>query len=79
LNRFKFALTTAGIIAAVGGISVASANSGHHHSGPGLGSLSGYTKDQCKDGGWKTFGVFKNQGDCVSFFASNGRNQPSGH
>ena len=28
--------------------------------------------------GWKTFGVFKNQGDCVSFLASNGKNPPSG-
>ena len=34
--------------------------------------------DQCKNGGWKTFGVFKNQGDCVSFVASKGRNPPSG-
>ncbi len=25
------------------------------------------TKEQCKHGGWKTYGVFKNQGDCVSF------------
>ena len=25
------------------------------------------TKDECKNGGWRTFGVFKNQGDCVSF------------
>lgn len=32
------------------------------------------TKDQCKDGGWKTFGVFKNQGDCVSFVATKGKN-----
>ena len=32
----------------------------------------------CKDGGWAGFtsspGPFKNQGDCVSFFASGGRN-----
>ena len=34
--------------------------------------------DQCKNGGWKTFGVFKNQGDCVSFIASKGKNPPSG-
>jgi hypothetical protein len=34
------------------------------------------TKDQCKNGGWQTFGVFKNQGDCVSFVATGGRNQP---
>jgi hypothetical protein len=25
------------------------------------------SKEQCKNGGWRTFGVFKNQGDCVSF------------
>jgi Beta-propeller repeat len=34
--------------------------------------------DQCRNGGWKTFGVFKNQGDCVSFVASKGKNPPSG-
>jgi hypothetical protein len=33
---------------------------------------------QCKDGGWRNFGVFKNQGDCVSFVATGGRNQPGG-
>jgi Beta-propeller repeat len=33
--------------------------------------------DQCKNGGWKTFGVFKNQGDCVSFVASKGKKTPS--
>jgi hypothetical protein len=32
------------------------------------------SKDQCKNGGWKTFGVFKNQGDCVSFVATGGKN-----
>jgi hypothetical protein len=25
------------------------------------------SKAQCRNGGWRTFGVFKNQGDCVSF------------
>jgi hypothetical protein len=35
------------------------------------------TKQQCKDTGWQSFGVFKNQGDCVSFVATKGRNQPS--
>jgi hypothetical protein len=36
---------------------------------------SAYTKNQCKDGGWETnfaSGTFKNQGDCVSFFAKGG-------
>ena len=33
--------------------------------------------DECKNGGWKTFGVFKNQGDCVSFVASQGKKPSS--
>jgi hypothetical protein len=36
-------------------------------------------KDQCKDGGWRNYPSFKNQGDCVSFVATKGRNPPSGH
>ena len=37
------------------------------------------SKAQCKHGGWKSFGtVFKNQGDCVAFVASGGKNPPSG-
>jgi len=34
------------------------------------------SKDQCKNGGWQTFGIFKNQGDCVSFVATHGKNPP---
>jgi hypothetical protein len=35
------------------------------------------TKEQCKKGGWRNFGTsFKNQGDCVSFVATNGKNEP---
>jgi signal peptidase len=34
-------------------------------------------KDQCKNGGWKKYGVFKNQGDCVSFVATHGKNPPA--
>jgi hypothetical protein len=33
---------------------------------------------ECKNGGWDTFGVFKNQGDCVSNVATGGRNEPDG-
>jgi hypothetical protein len=37
------------------------------------------TNDSCKKGGWQDFtsspGPFKNQGDCVSFFASGGKNE----
>jgi hypothetical protein len=36
------------------------------------------SKEECKDGGWRRFGVFRNQGDCVSFVASRGKNPPSG-
>lgn len=38
-------------------------------------------KEKCKKGGWRDFtsspGPFKNQGDCVSYFATGGRNQAS--
>jgi hypothetical protein len=34
------------------------------------------SKEECKGGGWKTFGVFKNQGDCVSFMVPGGKNPP---
>jgi hypothetical protein len=34
------------------------------------------SKDDCNDGGWQNFtfapGPFKNQGQCVSYFASDG-------
>jgi hypothetical protein len=39
------------------------------------------SKDQCKKGGWQTFinpGTFKDQGDCVSFVATHGKNGPNG-
>lgn len=33
--------------------------------------------DQCKDGGFLSFGgIFKNQGDCVSFVKTGGKNEP---
>ena len=38
-------------------------------------------KERCKKGGWQDFtsspGPFKNQGDCVSYFASGGKNKAS--
>jgi hypothetical protein len=30
------------------------------------------SKDQCKRDGWRAFGAFRNQGDCVSFVATHG-------
>jgi hypothetical protein len=39
-------------------------------------------KERCKNGGWQTMttgpGPFKNQGDCVSYFATGGKNKGSG-
>ena len=35
-------------------------------------------QQQCKHGGWQSFGIFKNQGDCVSYVASKGKNPPRG-
>jgi hypothetical protein len=37
------------------------------------------SKDQCMGGGFRNYGsTFKSQGDCVSFVATGGRNQPAG-
>lgn len=40
------------------------------------------SEDECKDGGWREFhdgtSRFKNQGDCVSWVATEGRNEPAG-
>ncbi len=36
------------------------------------------SKEQCKNGGWRDYPQFKNQGDCVSFVATGGKNPPGG-
>lgn len=38
-----------------------------------------FSKDDCKDGRWQNYRSpsFKNQGDCVSFVATAGKNQPN--
>jgi hypothetical protein len=36
------------------------------------------SRDQCRNGGWRNFGQFKHQGDCMSFVATGGKNPPSG-
>jgi hypothetical protein len=38
------------------------------------------TTSDCKNGGWQTFvsPAFKNQGDCVSWVATKGKNPPNG-
>jgi hypothetical protein len=37
-------------------------------------TLAPRTKDECKNGGWRDFGIYKNQGDCVASVATQGRN-----
>jgi hypothetical protein len=34
------------------------------------------TTTECKTNGWTTFGIFKNQGDCVSYVSTDGKNRP---
>jgi hypothetical protein len=36
------------------------------------------SKEECKNGGWRNFPGFKNEGDCVSFVATRGKNPPAG-
>ena len=31
------------------------------------------TAEECRNGGWTTFGIFKNQGECISFATSRGK------
>lgn len=35
------------------------------------------SKSQCKNNGWRIYPGFKNQGDCVSFVATGGKNPPA--
>jgi hypothetical protein len=63
-----------GLFTFVGSVSAAS-------GGNSLGALAfrnrclPTSKEQCKNGGWQNYGVFKNQGDCVSFVTTGGKNQ----
>ena len=34
--------------------------------------------EECRKDGWMRFGIFRNQGDCVSFVVTDGRNAPAG-
>jgi hypothetical protein len=37
------------------------------------------SKDQCTNDRWRDFPGFKNQGDCLSWVATHGKNPPGGH
>jgi hypothetical protein len=50
-------------------------------SGRGYLRVDVLSKKMCKRGGWRTLATsprFRNQGDCVSFVATGGRNRPAG-
>jgi hypothetical protein len=82
-TRFGSAAVVAASLVIAGTVASASADSSminNRHD-----DQSGYTKDQCKDGGWRTFKnpdgsmKFKNQGQCVAFFATGGNAGQGNH
>lgn len=34
-------------------------------------------KEQCQNGGWSRYGIFKNEGDCGSYLVATARNKPA--
>src|SRR6266540_897158 len=71
--------TTARFAALVGVVTVLVAVGAVPAAGAVIGPTGGLptSAQDCQQGGWRTFGVFKNQGDCVSFVATSGRNRPA--
>jgi hypothetical protein len=86
-DRFGFAVAISGDTLVVGADLEASNATGVNgnqadNSKPEAGAVYVFAvfptlQDQCKNGGWKTFGIFKNQGDCVSFVSTGGKNPPA--
>ena len=72
------------IVATESGSSGSGGNGGSGGTGGSSGtSAAGGPGAKCKNGGWHTMvdsrgHHFKNQGDCVSYFATKGKNQGSG-
>ncbi len=72
LKSIRFGLATAGVVAALGGITAISAATDKNTSNTQ--SPGGYAVSQCGNGQWQTYKNpdgsqrFKNQGQCVSFF-----------
>jgi hypothetical protein len=73
-------VAVATVITMASGIGVASAHHGWFKMADESrnNNVGYYTKDQCKNGGWRQFKdengnmLFRNQGQCVAFFASGG-------
>ena len=74
LLKTKIAWVTATVVSVIFAGSVATVSAARHDP-PSQGN-GGYAIDQCADGRWKTFKnpdgsqKFKNQGQCVAFFAT---------
>lgn len=71
-------IVNTGVLTIIGAI-IAVANTGSAYVSTQIAynaesEVSGYSKEQCKDGGWVDLG-FRNQGQCVSFFASDNANR----
>lgn len=80
------ASTTSGFVAGVNTLSFAVDNciGGFGLNATGLDfvatvtyTLPPTTADQCKKNGWQSYGIFKNQGDCVSYVVTGGKNPPA--
>ena len=56
--------------------SVTAIAAGRDHSLALVGTSLPTSADQCKQDGWEGFAVFRNEGECVSYVASRGRNTP---
>ena len=65
--RVMLAALAAALVSLSGGAALA-----HHKADHPKDKDKHYQKEQCKDGGWQAQG-FKNQGECVSYYASGGR------
>jgi hypothetical protein len=73
------AASTAAVVASlVLAGTVASASAAHSNRTQVNANLTGYSKDQCKNGGWRDFKnsdgslMFKNQGQCIKYFNHGG-------
>jgi hypothetical protein len=62
----------------VASVSATSVSTGEGTFTAVLGPQLPTSKAQCDKNGWKTFPGFKNQGDCVSYVATKGKNKPAG-
>lgn len=92
-NTINFNLLTGGSVPGVTLLGTGNVDSGTQMSGTGtqtnlnpdnvewsaIGNATplSLNKNLCKNNGWKSFGIFKNQGDCVSYIATGEKNPPA--